>query len=63
MSALSSLSRLFAAPAPSAGIEIAAARVTGVVLDGERRVAAAVSRSLPDGVVTPAANAATCFAN
>ena len=58
MSALSILSRLFAAPAPSAAIEIAADRVTGVVLDRERRVAAAVSRSLPAGVVTPAANAA-----
>ncbi len=58
MSALASLSRLFAAPAPSAGIEIAADRVTGVVLDRERRVAAAVSRPLPAGAVTPAANAA-----
>ena len=58
MNALSILPRLFAAPAPSAAIEIAADRVTGVVLDGERRVAAAVSRPLPAGVVTPAANAA-----
>lgn len=57
MSALSSLSRLFAAPAPPAAVEIAADRVTGVVLDRERRVAAAVSRPLPAGVVTPAANA------
>ena len=61
MSALRSLSRLFAAPAPSAGIEIAADRVTGVVLDRERRVAAAVSRPLPAGAVTPAANAANLF--
>ena len=58
MSALASLSRLFAAPPPSAGIEIAADRVTGVALDRERRVAAAVSRPLPAGAVTPAANAA-----
>ena len=58
MSALASLSRLFAAPPPTAGIEIAADRVTGVVLDRERRVAAAVSRPLPPGVVTPAVNAA-----
>ena len=58
MSALARLSRLFAAPAPSAGIEIAADRVTGVVLDRERRVAAAVSRPLPPGAVTPAVNAA-----
>ncbi|MCY4509994.1 MAG: hypothetical protein OXG35_23990 [Acidobacteria bacterium] len=58
MSALPSLSRLFAAPAPSAGIEIAADRVTGVVLDRERRVAAGVSRPLPPGAVTPAVNAA-----
>ena len=58
MSALAPLSRLFAAPAPSAGIEIAADRVTGVVLDRGRRVAAAVSRPLPAGVLTPAANAA-----
>ena len=58
MSALSGLTRLFAAPAPSAGIEIAADRVTGVVLDRARRVAAAVSRPLPAGVVTPAVNAA-----
>ena len=57
MSTLSSLSRLFAAPPPSAAVEIAADRVTGVVLDRERRVAAAVSRPLPAGVVTPAANA------
>ena len=49
MSALARLSRLFAAPAPSAGIEIAADRVTGVVLDRERRVAAAVSRPFPPG--------------
>ena len=58
MSALGSLFRLFAAPPPSAGIEIAADRVTGVVLDRDRRVAAAVSRPLPAGAVTPAANAA-----
>ncbi len=58
MSALAGLSRLFAAPAPSAGIEIAADRITGVVLDRERRVAAAVSRPLPPGAVTPAVNAA-----
>ena len=58
MSALGSLSRLIAAPPPSAGIEIAADRVTGVVLDRERRVAAAVSRPLPAGSVIPAANAA-----
>ena len=58
MSALSSLSRLFAPPAPSAGIEIAADRVTGVALDRGKRVAAAVSRPLPAGVVVPAANAA-----
>ena len=58
MSALASLSRLFAAPPPSAGIEIAADRVTGVVLDRERRVAAAVSRPLPAGAVNPAVNAA-----
>ena len=58
MSALASLARLIAAPAPSAGIEIAADRVTGVVLDRERRVAAAVTRPLPRGAVTPAANAA-----
>ncbi len=58
MSALASLYRLLAAPAPSAGIEIAADRVTGVVLDRERRVAAAVSRPLPAGAVTPAVNAA-----
>ena len=58
MSALSRLSRLLAAPAPSAGIEIAADRVTGVVLDRGRRVLAAVSRPLPAGAVVPAANAA-----
>jgi len=58
MSAFAGLSRLFAAPAPSAGIEIAADRVTGVVLDRERRVAAAVSRPLPVGAVVPAVNAA-----
>ena len=58
MSALAGLSRLFAPPAPSAGIEIAADRVTGVVLDRERRVAAAVSRPLPAGAVVPAVNAA-----
>ena len=58
MSAFAGLSRLFAAPAPSAGIEIAADRVTGVVLDRERRVAAAVSRPLPAGAVVPAVNAA-----
>ena len=58
MSALSRLSRLLAAPAPPAAIEIAADRVTGVVLDRGRRVSAAVSRPLPAGVVAPAANAA-----
>ena len=58
MSALSRLSRLFAAPAPPAAIEIAADRVTGVVVDRGRRVSAAVSRPLPAGVVVPAANAA-----
>ena len=58
MSALSRLSRLLAGPAPSAGIEIAADRVTGVVVDRGRRVTAAVSRPLPAGVVAPAANAA-----
>ena len=58
MSALSKLSRLLAAPPPPAAIEIAADRVTGVVLDRGRRVSAAVSRPLPAGVVAPAANAA-----
>ncbi len=58
MSAPSILPRLFAAPAPSAGIEIASDRVTGVVLDRERRVTAAVDRPLPVGAVVPAANAA-----
>ncbi len=58
MSALASLSRLFAAPAPLAAIEIAADRVTGVVLGRDRRLAAAVSRPLPAGAVNPAANAA-----
>ncbi len=57
MNPLARLLGLFAAPAPSAGIEIAADRVTGVVLDRGRRVAAAVSRPLPPGVVTPAVNA------
>ncbi len=58
MSALSRLSRLLAAPAPPAAIEIAADRVTGVVVDRAGRVSAAVSRPLPAGVVAPAANAA-----
>ena len=58
MSALARLTRLFAAPAPAAGIEIAVDRVTGVVLDRGRRVAAAVSRPLPPGALSPAANAA-----
>lgn len=58
MSALARLARLFAPPAPAAGIEIAADRVTGVVLDRQGRVTAAVSRPLPAGVVTPTANAA-----
>ena len=58
MSALARLSALFAAPAPSVGIEIAADRVTGVVLDRGRRVSAAVTRPLPPGALSPAANAA-----
>ena len=58
MSAFSRLTRLFAPPAPAAGIEIAADRVTGVALDRERRVTAAVSRPLPAGAVAPSANAA-----
>lgn len=58
MRALARLSRLFAPPAPAAGIEIAADRVTGVALDGGGRVSVAVSRPLPAGVVVPSANAA-----
>ena len=58
MNLLSRLARLLAAPAPAAGIEIAADRVTGVVLDRGLQVTAAVSRPLPAGVVAPAANAA-----
>lgn len=58
MSALARLARLFAAPPPAAGIEIAADRVTGVVLDRGGRMAAGVSRPLPAGAVVPAADAA-----
>lgn len=49
--------RLFAAPPPAAGIEIAADRVTGVVLGRGGRMAAGVSRPLPAGAVVPAADA------
>lgn len=59
MSVLAGLAaRLFAPPPPAAGIEIAADRVTGVVLGRGGRVAAGVSRPLPAGAVAPAADAA-----
>ena len=53
------LRRLFASHAPTASVEIAADRVTGVTLGRGRRleVTAVVTEPLPDGVLAPAANA------
>ena len=59
MAVLTRLRRLFTASAPTASIEIAADRVTGLTL-GRRPgggVTAVVTERLPDGVLTPTANA------
>ena len=59
MAVLTRLRRLFTASAPAASIEIAADRVTGLTL-GRRAgggVTAVVTERLPDGVLTPTANA------
>ena len=59
MALLARLRRLFTAGAPSASVEIAADRVTGLTLRGGpgREVMAVVTETLPDGAVTPTANA------
>ena len=59
MTVLTRLRRLFTASAPAAGIEIAADRVTGLTLGrgGGREVTAVVTEPLPDGALTPTANA------
>ncbi len=59
MAVLTRLRRLFTASAPVASIEIAADRVTGLTLarGGGRRVTAVVTEPLPDGALTPTANA------
>ena len=60
MAVLARLRRRFAPNAPTASIEIAADRVTGLTLARGRRpvVTSIVTERLPDGVVTPTANAA-----
>ena len=59
MAVLTRLRRLFTAGAPTASIEIAADRVTGLMLGRGpgREVRAVVTEALPDGALTPAANA------
>ena len=59
MTSLTRLRRLFTAGAPTASVEIAADRVTGLVLGRGpgREVTAVVTEALPDGALTPAANA------
>ena len=56
---LTRLRRLFTAGAPTASVEIAADRVTGLTLGREpgRDVTAVVTEALPDGSLTPTANA------
>lgn len=59
MAVLDHLRRRFAPPAPTASIEIAADRVTGLTVARGRRLAVTslVTEPLPEGVVTPGANA------
>jgi Tfp pilus assembly PilM family ATPase len=59
MAALSRLHRLFNSNAPTASIEIAADRVTGITLrrGPGRQITAVVTEHLPDGALTPSANA------
>ena len=59
MAVLTRLRRLLTANAPTASIEIAADRVTGLTLDRGpgRKVRAVVTEPLPDGVLLPMANA------
>ena len=60
MAVLTDLRRLFTAGAPTTGIEIAADRVTGLTMGRGRsgEVTAVVTEPLPDGALTPTANAA-----
>lgn len=59
MAAWTRLLRLFTASAPTASIEIAADRITGVVLGPgpNQEAIAVVTESLPEGVLIPTANA------
>jgi len=59
MAVLTRLRRPFTAGAPAASVEIAADRVTGLMLGRGpgREVRAVVTEALPDGALTPAANA------
>ncbi len=57
MAVLTRLRRLFGSSAPTTSLEIAADRVTGVTLGRGHVVAAVVTEALPDGALTPAANA------
>ena len=60
MAVLTRFRRLFSAHVPAASIEIAADRVTGITLGrgrGRQHVTAVVTEALPDGALTPTANA------
>ena len=59
MAVLTGLRRVFTAGAPTASVEIAADRVTGLMLSRGpgREVRAVVTEALPDGALTPTANA------
>ena len=58
MAVLTRLRRLFTAGAPTASVEIAADRVTGLMLGRRpgREVMAVVTEALPEGALTPTAN-------
>jgi type IV pilus assembly protein PilM len=58
MALLPRLGRLFTPPAPTACLEIAGDRVTGITIGRGRGVTAVVTEELAEGALVPSANAA-----